>query len=817
MDDSILNDHSHPNAALSTSLMRSLGERSYERRKAAAVEIESLIRDLNESGDTERICRILALLGQTFAASTNSNHRKGGLLGLAACAIGLLQDVDEYLDVLIPPILHCFEDPESRVRYYACESLYNVAKVARGSVLRYFNSIFEGLCKLFADSDVDVKNGANLLDRLVKDIVTEADHFDVEAFIPLLQKHIRRTNPYVRQLIVGWITVLDSVPDIQMLDWIPEILDGLFSMLSDGNKDIRQAADFALSDFLRDIRSSESVEFLPMVGIIVFQAKSKDRFSRLTAMTWLLEFIHLGGEEGLQFCYADLLGAIMWTIADQEHEIKQIAETANEQLRELVKNTRNLVDGESTESKKEGEEGRKESEEEEGEPSSPSHTSELTRILQTLIRELLSENISTRIASLGWIYMLLDKVPLRMLSSLQALLPVLLKTLNDESDEVLLFNIQVMAKICVKDEGSQFQTMLYSVLQLFARDARLLETRGAIIIRKLCVLLDAERVYLQCATILDDMAAASMQAVTALAASSSSSSSNESKGNDEDSSPSKTNEAFQQQQQQQQLSVEAGHLDFVSMMVQTLNLILLTSLELKAFRMKLKQSVLAPGSEENGLFSTLFKTWCHNIVAAISLCLLAQTYDLSSLLLSSLSSISTQPTSLSLPSSSSSSSSSSSLTTSTPSFADVISVGFLMQCDKLISLIESPIFLELRLQMLEISSPLYPYLMKTLYSLLMLLPQSSAYKTLSERLNTCHQASYSLQMLSSQQQQQQQPGSSSQPLYPHLSYDDLVSHFTQTCVMHTQYRNHLYSSSSLLYASLSQGHPQGSGGNNEER
>ena len=143
------------------------------------------------------------MLGQDFATSTNANHRKGGLIGLAATAIGLMQDIRLYLDALLPPVLHCLDDPESRVRYYSCESLYNIAKVARGHILRYFNQIFDGLCKLFADVDIDVKNGANLLDRLVKDVVTESDSFDVERFIPLLQKYIRRSNPYIRQLLVG--------------------------------------------------------------------------------------------------------------------------------------------------------------------------------------------------------------------------------------------------------------------------------------------------------------------------------------------------------------------------------------------------------------------------------------------------------------------------------------------------------------------------------------------------------------------------------------------------------------------------------------
>ena len=111
----------------------------------------------------------------------------------------------------------CSCDPHVS-RYYACESLYNIAKVARQDILKYFNQIFDGydlwslpagahpitcsLCKLFADVDVDVKNGANLLDRLVKDIVTESEVFDVELFIPLLHKYIRMTNPYIRQLLV---------------------------------------------------------------------------------------------------------------------------------------------------------------------------------------------------------------------------------------------------------------------------------------------------------------------------------------------------------------------------------------------------------------------------------------------------------------------------------------------------------------------------------------------------------------------------------------------------------------------------------------
>lgn len=59
-----------------------------------------------------------------------------------------LQDAGLYLKNLIPPVLACFYDQDSRVRYYACEALYNIAKVARGSVLPFFNDVFDGLSKV---------------------------------------------------------------------------------------------------------------------------------------------------------------------------------------------------------------------------------------------------------------------------------------------------------------------------------------------------------------------------------------------------------------------------------------------------------------------------------------------------------------------------------------------------------------------------------------------------------------------------------------------------------------------------------------------
>jgi hypothetical protein len=50
--------------------------------------------------------------------------------------------------------------------------------------------------------------------------------FSIEEFISLLRERMNVLNLYVRQFLVGWITVLDSVPDIDMLGFLPDFLDG---------------------------------------------------------------------------------------------------------------------------------------------------------------------------------------------------------------------------------------------------------------------------------------------------------------------------------------------------------------------------------------------------------------------------------------------------------------------------------------------------------------------------------------------------------------------------------------------------------------
>jgi len=104
-----------------------------------------------------------------------------------------------------------------------------------------------------------------------------------------------------------------------------------------------------------------------------------------------------------------------------------------------------------------------------------------------------------------------------------------------------------------------------------------------------------------------------------------------------------------------------------------------------------------------------------------------------------------------------------------------VTVDFLTQIDNLVQLLESPIFVDLRLQLLEPQK--HSYLLKTLYGLLMLLPQSTAYSKLSKRLECVN----TLSMLQMTQQKTQEDGEKVEE----ENMEDLLKHFK---TMQTKYR-----------------------------
>jgi vacuole morphology and inheritance protein 14 len=107
----------------------------------------------------------------------------------------------------------------------------------------------------------------------------------------------------------------------------------------------------------------------------------------------------------------------------------------------------------------------------------------------------LNDHEATRVAALTWLLMLHRKAPRKVLAFNDGTFPALLKTLSDPAEAVVTRDLQLLSQISRNSEDDYFASFMVNLLQLFSTDRKLLETRGNLIIRQLCVNLSAERIY----------------------------------------------------------------------------------------------------------------------------------------------------------------------------------------------------------------------------------------------------------------------------------------------------------------------------------
>lgn len=343
------------------------------------------------------------------------------------------------------------------------------------------------------------------------------------------------------------MSVLDAVPDIDFIIFLPEILDGLFRILEDPTPEIKKMTDTVLGEFLRSIKANPSrVNFASMINILILHAQSTDELLQLTAITWIKEFVQLSGPLMLPYM-SGIFTAVLPCLSydgDARRTIKENATRVNIILMKLITMDIDATVSPSVWQDRSPIEAQK-TEPDNSKPSGQTlaESLDLSSVVEVLTKHLMlhQTSVQTKVAVLKWIRHLFTNIPDKMYLHMEELFPVLMRTLSDSSDEVVQQNLVVMSEIIGSKsanvaQSKYFTKFMVNLLRLFASDRHLLEERGAFIIRELCVLLSAEDIYKSLAEIL----------------------------------------------------MEEQNFRFAGTMVQTLNIILLTSSELFDLRNKMK-------------------------------------------------------------------------------------------------------------------------------------------------------------------------------------------------------------------------------------
>lgn len=548
--------------------------------------------------------------------------------------------------------------------------------------------------------------------------------FSLAKFIPLLEERIHVLNPFTRTFLVSWLTLLDTIPDLELVYYLPAFLGGLFKFLGDPNRDVYVATQGLLERFLDEIKkiakikrdleesrkstggrqkekqstdsradsvapedasddnaidsasgsadetrtegdwipgqdvqvdhtkildillkfvdvssSKDSAPSLRIEGL----SKQKEEEIGIVALRWIDSYFEISPEDILQFV-PRLLSQVLPALSAQSDQVRSTAGRVNRSLMDYIVTLQNEgfperlprpssrnqlqtargAEGQDKKISRQSVVSPAPSQPEtpiepvqqpsEATPRSSTAPSpqpivdlDYAAAVSALTLQFLNEHEATRVAALSWLLMLHRKAPKKVLAFNDGTFPALLKTLSDPSESVVTRDLQLLSQISRNSEDGYFTSFMVNLLQLFSTDRKLLEIRGNLIIRQLCINLMPERIYRTLADCIEK---------------------------DED-------------------------IEFASIMVQNLNNNLITAPELAELRKRLRN--LESSREGQVFFVALFRAWCYNAVATFSLCLLAQAYEQAYGLLQI--------------------------------FADLeMTVNMLIQIDKLVQLLESPVF-----------------------------------------------------------------------------------------------------------------------------
>lgn len=640
-------------AQLGPNIAQRLADKTYKKRRAAAIAVQMLVRELVTEFKENRIVEIIRMLREDLLLTTSANTRKGGLMALSAAAIALAEppgSLAVYQRQILLAVLPSFADPDCTVRFAACEALYNIGKVSRAMMLPFFTRIFDIMCKLVADSDDLCRQGGGLIDRLFKDIITEQDvEIDLPQFVELFSLRIYVRNASVRKFLVSWLIVLQSVPGISFLPFLPKFLYGLLKIVDDPNKPIQDMSIEILTEIFEEITRVDdfNVRLLMPVLVKFVKEEAQTNRARKIAFQCIFDMVEADKAGALEFA-AEVLNVVLPVLSTSvDNAIREVGVSINQTLRKT-----DFGEFESDVSL---------AAVPVAVPVADTGAFDLLGVLGVITAQLQSKSVSTRLASLRWILMLHHKIPLRMYQHSDLITGILLRSVSDAEDRVATLALECLAEIssCAGMEARAstkqceyaaafFDGFILKLLDSFNEHKKLLHVRGPFIVTNLGLLIGPERL---CKAL---------------------------------------SEALQLQ----------DDYEFAGRAAHELSRCVLTAPEFGLVRDKILNM---PEAEDQQLFAVIYKGWSHSPISTLALCLLAEAYEHATHLLDRI--------------------------------ADLeVTVNTYDEAGMLARIIDQPQFSKLRLQLLD--SRKSAYLVKAMYGLLMLLPQSADYTHLRGKLTS---------------------------------------------------------------------------------
>lgn len=241
------------------------------------------------------------------------NERKGALLGYYSIVNVIKRISDEkglemchtkLLDELMKCIIISLKDNDNKIVLSAAQCMYNIMIFFNPYVLTNFNDFFDGLLTLVTIDDPEIKDITDNFDSSLKGVINYSfqgklpQNFNLLDFFKKIILNISLENPANKCTIVSWISCINQIPGIKLINILYLFLGELFDILQINNQAVIDITNRCLEDFYNEI-DNDFIEIPFNIKIKIFEIiiqkceknRPEEKDVKLKAFKWANLFL----------------------------------------------------------------------------------------------------------------------------------------------------------------------------------------------------------------------------------------------------------------------------------------------------------------------------------------------------------------------------------------------------------------------------------------------------------------------------------------------------------------------------------------------
>ena len=303
-------------------ILKLIFEKSSEKKSLGIKQLEIFMKNYyNITNSKERFTKTMNFIKKEIF--DNSSFRQNIIHGDMSIFISLfsilktneIKDDKIYYNI-IEPLLNFATDSDIKLVTNAITTLIKIIKGNKQFILKNFNKLFECLIILSLSHENEIRNCGNALDELLKDeignlfqenysnnkvnIYNEIIKTQIEYLIQKLNDEDDNYNkhPAKKLLIVTWFNFLEGIPQISLVEYYEKIIPELLKMLCFKTKDEYECSELCLKKILNNVGFHYEILIkehndiiLKLIEIVINGCNENNEPVKICSFEWLEMFL----------------------------------------------------------------------------------------------------------------------------------------------------------------------------------------------------------------------------------------------------------------------------------------------------------------------------------------------------------------------------------------------------------------------------------------------------------------------------------------------------------------------------------------------